>query len=122
MFSSKHIAFFHHVLFIGQVILAPLLIVLTLAGFLPPLWLASLGVFGLVVMVGVWTWSTDCPPTRWENELRKKEGRPTYSDTCLIFYLHQYTGITLPRRYSSIVPLSFMIAPIVVGVILLMLK
>ncbi len=52
-----------------------------------------------------------CVFTIWENQLRGREGRPKYPDSCVRHYAREWFGITLPKRGSALVLLLFLLLP-----------
>jgi len=75
----------------------------------------SLWVFvgiGILILGSWYKYGGDCPLTVWENDFRKKEGRPVYTGSCIVLYGKKWFGLSLTRQFSSIFPIAILLIPI----------
>ncbi|MFA7309462.1 MAG: DUF2784 family protein [Candidatus Paceibacterota bacterium] len=69
-----------------------------------------------VLILGSWYfYRGDCPFTVWENALRRREGRQTYSGSCIDRYAKKWFGLVLPRRFNTIFPVAILAIPLIAG-------
>ncbi len=76
----------------------------------------AVGVLILIIISSWFMYGGDCPLTVWENNARKREGRPTYKGSCIDHHAKLWFGWTPPRSFSTIVPVGVLLVPLIVGI------
>jgi hypothetical protein len=54
-----------------------------------------------IAVAGFWKIYGECPLTVLENNLRRREGRESYSGPCVDRYAREWFGLTLPSKFST---------------------